>query len=274
MRVAASVVLLLACATHLVSAYPAFFAREDLGCTAHPQKRYRKHGAPVADTVTRFVVADVATGKPVTSVCPGTAYNITISFPEKRLAMLTANVGNFSEPGDEECPNRVFFDRSQGFTSQVSHSMPLVVPCNQAKPVVLKLTSATDSTAAYQFVDATLPVGAACAPVTCAQAGAALAALKAAAQKSKVVVPPSNVPAPKAGVPGAANLYPAGGLKPGMRVAEVPAGAVVPPPPENQPAPAQAAPVSSKAAPAAGAQTAQATQPAATATPGGSIKKL
>lgn len=56
-----------------------------------------------------------------------------ISFPEKRLAMLTANVGNFSEPGDEECPNRVFFDRSQGFTSQVSHSMPLVVPCNRER---------------------------------------------------------------------------------------------------------------------------------------------
>ncbi|GBF88919.1 hypothetical protein Rsub_01418 [Raphidocelis subcapitata] len=274
MRVAAALVLVLACASHLVSAYPAFFAREELGCVAHPQKRYRKHGAPVADTVTRFVVTDVTTGKPAASVCPGTAYNVTVSFPEKRLAMLTVSNGNFSEPGDEECPNRVFFDRSQGFTAQTSHSMPLVVPCKQATPLVLKLTSATDSTAAYQAVDATLPLGAACAPVTCAQAAAALTALKSAAQKKKVVVPPSNVPPPKAGVPGAANLYPAGGLQPGMRVAEVPPGAVVPPPPENQQAAGKAAPVSSKAAPAAGAQTAQAVQPAATATPGGSIKKL
>jgi hypothetical protein len=162
-----------------------------------------------ATSNTRFLVTDAA-GKPVTAVCPGATYTVTVrpgpegrqllvrapakqpaqarrgkaaasspgagarlshcastvappgshalpvpvpvppganpltagslgpppqlSFPEKRMALLTASAGAWAKPGDEECPNRVFFDRSGGFASETKQTMALTVPCTREAP--------------------------------------------------------------------------------------------------------------------------------------------
>lgn len=195
---AGALLLLLACAGHLASAYPTFFSRENAGCTGHPEKRYRNHAEPVKDPNTRFLVTD-ARGKPVTAVCPGATYTVTLSFPEKRLALLTASAGTWAKPSDEECPNRVFFDRSGGFASEAKQSMALTVPCVLDKPLALVATSAKGSKSQYQRAQASLPAAAACAPAPACSAAAA--AVKPAAARAAAAKPAAAKPAAAAAQP-------------------------------------------------------------------------
>jgi hypothetical protein len=173
-------------------------ARDALGPPLQPRRGARRQPRALPPfrrcprSNTRFLVTDAA-GKPVTAVCPGATYTVTVSrrgapwrawattwvparlkpaprpfsthspsaplrpfahprsspsqpptpqphphphpqltFPEKRLALLTASAGAWAKPGDDECPNRVFFDRSSGFASETKQSMALTVPCNRA----------------------------------------------------------------------------------------------------------------------------------------------
>ena len=78
-------------------------------------------------------MTDAASGKPVTAVCPGATYGVKLSFPQPRLAMLTASAGAFAKPGDAECPARAFFDRSSGFAAAAAQAMELTLPCGRER---------------------------------------------------------------------------------------------------------------------------------------------
>lgn len=63
-----------------------------------------------------------------------TAPNTQVQFPEPRLALLTASAGAFSTPGDTDCKNRVFFDRSlikSGIAAKVAQTTGYTAPCGR-----------------------------------------------------------------------------------------------------------------------------------------------
>jgi hypothetical protein len=100
--------------------------------TKYPSPPPPRHPSKNSDI--KFIVAQA--GKPVSTVCPGGTYSVTVQFPDARMALLTASAGKFAAPGirgDEElpeCANRVFFDRSGGFAAKAVQSMDLAVPCS------------------------------------------------------------------------------------------------------------------------------------------------
>ncbi|KIZ07557.1 hypothetical protein MNEG_0394 [Monoraphidium neglectum] len=186
-RHALAAVLVLGCAAHLVAGYPAFFYSKQKGCTAHPDRGYRGHQAPQNDTTTTVAILDSA-GKAVTTVCPGVAYSVKLSFGEVRLALITTNAGSF--PGaDAACPGRLAVDRSAptplgGFAPRELQTITLNVACSAATSVKIDVTSAHGSKAAYKRTAATLPVNPACAAAACAA-------------KAKPAVKPAAKPAAK-----------------------------------------------------------------------------
>lgn len=162
---AAFVLCALLCA-QLASAYPSLWASEsDVKCPDHPKKAEDGHKAPVADSAVKFAVLD-KTGKAVTAVCPGAAYTVQVSFPQPRLALLTADAGKFAK-SDAKCPSRQVIDRTKSFTPSATQAAELTVPCTLATPLVLKVTSATGSSGAFQQATSTLPVSPKCKVATC-----------------------------------------------------------------------------------------------------------
>jgi hypothetical protein len=71
-----------------------------------------------------FTVADVATNKKVTAVCPGAAYKVTIAYAGSRHAYLTASAGTFAAAAGTRCLNAVAFPSAA--TSQVA---TMTAPC-------------------------------------------------------------------------------------------------------------------------------------------------
>lgn len=172
--------LLLACAAQLARAYPALYvarvAKGDKSCQGHPNKGYAAHGAPKKDPKIVFAVADSA-GKAVVSVCPGATYDIKLTFPEPRLALLTASSATFKPKSSflkssDSCVSRVAMDRSNGYGPMATQTATATLPCDASGNLNLKVTSATGSKSPYMQASASLPVDQRCAAPSCGKKGA------------------------------------------------------------------------------------------------------
>lgn len=142
------------------------------------QPRWRRPTPSSGPGTIKFALSGAA-NKAATSVCPGTTYKVALNFPEPRLALLTASAGKFTQ-SSPECPNRQYFDRSEGFGPKAVQEVSLVIPCGQVEPIVLKVTSARGPASAYYQSTSTLPIGANCVATDACKAAAAKAATKPA----------------------------------------------------------------------------------------------
>lgn len=104
-----------ACISVVTPAHPATLAPSPL---QHPTQGYGLHRAPVADPKTTFTLVDAAR-KPVSQLCPGQSYTLTVSQPQARHTLLTASVGSFARHiktplggSGKACTNRVAYDNN------------------------------------------------------------------------------------------------------------------------------------------------------------------
>lgn len=105
-----------------VLGHPRYFVEEyATDCEDHPEGGFRSHhggkaATPIEDPATTFTVAAAGSTAGVTTLCPGTTYAVSLSFPEAREALLTSTVGTFGAAPDATCPNRVFSRINQRMT--------------------------------------------------------------------------------------------------------------------------------------------------------------
>lgn len=87
-------------------------------------------------------------------MCPGGVYGVSIKFPERRLALVTATAGYMGS--DKRCWNRLYSgDKAlyDGFQTNIT------VPCTAAgQPLIFKVTSAWGAKDAYHQTTAQIPV--------------------------------------------------------------------------------------------------------------------
>lgn len=99
-------------------AHPAFYLDEYAeGCLSHPETGFsrRYHGGALTraaeDPEIAFTVTGAGKKAAVTKICPGASYDVYVSFPEAREALLTASEGAFvTAPQGAVCPNRVIIE--------------------------------------------------------------------------------------------------------------------------------------------------------------------
>jgi len=61
---------------------------------------------------------------------PLTLHHQQVSFPQPRLALLTADAGKFAK-SDAKCPSRQVIDRTKSFTPSATQAAELTVPCTR-----------------------------------------------------------------------------------------------------------------------------------------------
>ncbi|GFR42660.1 hypothetical protein Agub_g3597 [Astrephomene gubernaculifera] len=131
------------------------------------------HGSPVIDGTIAFVFADASTNSPSDTLCPGGTYKVTVSFKEKRLALLSANSSsvNFTDPSPTpSCTNQVDLGNNMNSGAALSFTAVFKVPCSAASTVLLfMVTSAGTSTATrgWSQNSRTLSVAKSCPSVYC-----------------------------------------------------------------------------------------------------------
>jgi hypothetical protein len=173
--------LLAAGAPPPAAAYPAFFVAKGGACDAHPSAGYapRYHGGPglaaevdggIAFTLTPAAASGGDAPQPVTSLCPGASYNVSVAFPEPRLALLTASGGAFAGAPDAGCKNRLYLGSSSAPTT--AWRARLAAPCDGAS-LTLKVTSASGSASGYRAASLALPLEPSCRLSACGAIGGA-----------------------------------------------------------------------------------------------------
>jgi len=170
------------------AAYPALFVAKAGGaCDAHPSAGFAPnyHGgtglAAEADGGIAFSITPAAAvgggdgdgaPPPATSLCPGASYNVSIAFPEPRLALLTASGGAFAGAPDGGCPNRLYLGASSEPTA--AWRVRLAAPCDASAPsLTLRVTSAAGSASGYKTASLSLPLDASCRLSACGAIGGA-----------------------------------------------------------------------------------------------------
>ncbi|WIA44627.1 hypothetical protein OEZ86_007344 [Tetradesmus obliquus] len=132
--------MLLLLLTASVHAYPAYFVENYAnGCIDHPTKGFGEHGKPVQDKTTTFSLTAPGAAAPAAALCPGVAYELSVSYgAQRRRTLLTASVGTLgSAAAGGSCLNRAVSD-----TSSATFTDTLTLPCTAKGPVKLVVTSA------------------------------------------------------------------------------------------------------------------------------------
>ncbi|KAG2431514.1 hypothetical protein HXX76_009528 [Chlamydomonas incerta] len=116
----------------------------------------RPHGAPSTDSAIAFTVKSSANAA-VASLCQGSSYTITVSYPQTRETLLTASLGSLG--GSSSCPNKRVYTGDAS-----SHSATFTLPCavNGATSVTFKATTATSRWGAFLQASSTLPISSSC----------------------------------------------------------------------------------------------------------------
>jgi hypothetical protein len=132
--------------------------------TSYPPTTYTQKYSAI-----KFSVVDAA-GRPVAALCPGAAVTVSLSFPQPRLAFLSASDGSFAKVSGG-CATRVVIDRTKGYAPATTQTAAMTVPCTAAAPITLKVTSAAGASSPFRTASATLPVNPRCKAATCAASG-------------------------------------------------------------------------------------------------------
>lgn len=170
-----AIAMLLALTAPSVFAKPNDWYQKGLNknCYDHPSARVSKpsnpHGNPVSDSTISFSVKDskkVAT----TTVCPGKDYAVKVSFPEKRSALFTSDVGTLATT-DSTAKATTCSTGSHivmggdGQKPSTSITSTLSVPCSAkaGNVITLAVTSAkTSGSHTWQQASTTLTVASGC----------------------------------------------------------------------------------------------------------------
>ncbi|GBF89310.1 hypothetical protein Rsub_02187 [Raphidocelis subcapitata] len=135
-------------------------------CDAHPSRGYGRHPRAEFDPAISFTVLD-GSGAPVTAVCPGATYSVQVTFPQPRLAMLTAEAGTLQRraafgrvagAADPACDSRWLPLPGEPPSRQVSAVWALA--CTRRKgTAALAVTSARGAAGSLRQAVGTLRVG-------------------------------------------------------------------------------------------------------------------
>ncbi|GIL79060.1 hypothetical protein Vretimale_45 [Volvox reticuliferus] len=147
-------------------------------CDSHPTEAVIVQGSPhpggpTIDSSITFVFRGAQSGAVITTLCPGMANNLSVSFSNKRLALLTANTSSVafsSALPTSDCPNRVDLGGSSKFRAATTFNVSFNVPCSLAgQNVRFEVTSAAiASTTPWLQNSVNMPVslGAVCGTCT------------------------------------------------------------------------------------------------------------
>ncbi|KAG2440702.1 hypothetical protein HXX76_003560 [Chlamydomonas incerta] len=146
-------------------------------CTAHPERDYAElyapHGSPIPDSTIVFTMYGKDNITATNTVCPGETHVFKVSFPQRRLALLTASLGaivphagSISRVLDPNCPQRV--DLGDSYYLNTGFTVEYTLPCNASDAgfVLFKVTSAPGAVQ-WRQSNVTLAVNTACASLTC-----------------------------------------------------------------------------------------------------------
>ncbi|GMH34231.1 hypothetical protein BSKO_02065 [Bryopsis sp. KO-2023] len=134
-------------------AFPTLYpgnASPGAACDSHPEKGFHDHGDPVEEAELAFVVKD-ADGDAVTEYCPGSTYDVMVTFPSPFKSKLTVSVGELGE-ADAGCPNMANFVGDEAFTPLAEYSTEWTIPCSEdgdADSATLTVTGATSESSKY-----------------------------------------------------------------------------------------------------------------------------
>ncbi|KAG2434545.1 hypothetical protein HYH02_012212 [Chlamydomonas schloesseri] len=167
-------------------------------CTNYPDKAYYPaHGTPAPDS-TIGMAFSLSGGGAVTSLCPGARHSLRVSFPIKRLALLTTdppNVAAFTSPAPPraDCPGRLDLGGSVNSGAATSFATTFTVPCSAAgSSVAFHVVSAGTSGTARRW--ATAQTSMTVADPSAPQCAAVSAACAPAASPPPPPPPPSPPP--------------------------------------------------------------------------------
>ncbi|KAG2443681.1 hypothetical protein HXX76_002029 [Chlamydomonas incerta] len=147
-------------------------------CTEHPSGVVpgAPHGKPVGDSEIAFLLTGAGGSAAVPSICPEVPFILKVSFPDSRMAILSASTGTLTPLGpnvdapDPNCPNRVDLGASR--VSATSFSVVFQISCAAAAAaasgeVGFKVTSAAAGPRRWLQNSATFPLATAGCPTTC-----------------------------------------------------------------------------------------------------------
>jgi hypothetical protein len=145
---------------------PAFYVQPNAkSCVEQPHKALGGQGAAQADSAISIVVTSQIPGV-YRVACPGGDFEVKVSFPEPRLALLATSEGELTG-SSKQCPDRVMTADKDPVTTL---SSILKIPCSAAGTnLVVKVTSVDPATAKVKVASFTLPVdtpGGTCASVS------------------------------------------------------------------------------------------------------------
>lgn len=157
-------VLLVVCGLAAASAFPYLFVNEDAEtCTSHPNKAGAGHGAPVLDRTPVYALRDSKNAL-ARFACPGGKYQLTITFPEPRNALVTTTVGTLAGGTlntKGTCMNRALTIRGPGKGGRVATmTLPWSVPCNAKGKAAVVVTSARGSRDSFRRATTEVMIGA------------------------------------------------------------------------------------------------------------------
>jgi len=152
------------CCLSMASAYPWLFVDEYAKtCTTHPTAPDAGHGAPRVDPTTNVYL--LQNGAQVGTGCPGSRYQLKITFPQPRRAMVTTTIGTLANGvGDlpaKKCANRMLTSLSSAKAPSNVIVTDWAVPCGATGQAIVQITSATSSSSAFLQQTARVPIMAA-----------------------------------------------------------------------------------------------------------------
>uniref|UniRef100_A0A7S0S7V9 MD-2-related lipid-recognition domain-containing protein n=1 Tax=Chlamydomonas leiostraca TaxID=1034604 RepID=A0A7S0S7V9_9CHLO len=151
----------------LVACHPSYWARTyrtaaSGKCTEHPQFGYGPHSQRVFDDkATSYALS--MDGQPKAELCPGTAYNLEVTFKSRRELLITSSAGMIkpTKDGNSDCPNRVVINDVLN-----GASFTLTAPCHIPEGgVKVEVTSADFSDLNYKYSSVTFHKGDVCGPL-------------------------------------------------------------------------------------------------------------
>ena len=167
-----------------------------LFCRLTCMQGYFLHGAPQPDPSVSLSLSDASSGAPVSSsVCPGTTYNLTLTFPMPQHYLYTVPANfSLSQPLDASCPNRAG-SAYDYVNNQLPPAVPSTtdqvrVPCGAAVPLTIVSRSAGSEFDYYHAASFSMPVDASCAVGACASSVASSPLLAAPTPAAPAQPPP------------------------------------------------------------------------------------
>lgn len=146
------------------AAYPIYWADEYAPtCFAVPKAGKDCHKAPQTDRTTGIMLypAGQSSGKPVAKACAGKAYNVMVTFPDRRLAYVALGAGSrvtTSAAAVKRCANSAVFSTSNGFKPSSRFTASGVAPMAVGSKWQVQVVSATGGCAPFMVASASIDI--------------------------------------------------------------------------------------------------------------------